>query len=129
MPNVVDIVTTGALFRLGGAPLDAAIKASIVDIVARGEELVKRQLYVGHGVVSGHYRRSIHGVLQDSRHGLIHDSNVIYGSWLEGTSSRNQTTRFKGYSMFRRATQQLNREKGRIVNGHIARAARTLNGA
>ena len=129
MPNTVDIVTTGALFRLGGAPLDAAIKGSIVDIVALGEELVKRQLYPGHGLVTGFYRNNIHGVLKDSRHGLIHDSNVIYGSWLEGTSSRNETTRFKGYSMFRRATQQLNRETGRIVNENIARAVRTLNGA
>ena len=129
MPNVVDIVTTGALFRLGGAPLDAAVKSSIEDIVARGETLVKLQLFPGHGLVTGFYRNLIFGVLQDSRHGLIHDSNVIYGPWLEGTSSRNQTTRFKGYSMFRRTTQQLNREKGRIVNGHIARAARTLNGA
>lgn len=129
MANVVDIVTTGALFRLGGAPLDAAIKSSIEDIVARGETLVKIQLYPGHGLVSGHYRRNIFGVLKDSRHGLIHDSNVIYGPWLEGTSSRNETTRFKGYSMFRRATQQLNREKGNIVEKNVASAVRKLNGA
>lgn len=37
----------------------------------------------------------------------VTDSGVIYGPWLEGTSSRNQTTRFKGYSTFRRTTQTL----------------------
>ena len=30
-----------------------------------------------------------------------------YGPWLEGTGSRNQTTRFKGYFSFRLATQEL----------------------
>ena len=129
MANVVDIVTTGALFRLGGAPLDAAIKASIVDIVARGDELVKRQLYVGHGVVSGHDRRNIFGVRNDSLHGLIPDSNLIYGLGPGGTSRRNTTRRAKGYSMFRRATQQLNREKGNIVEKNVASAVRKLNGA
>jgi len=37
----------------------------------------------------------------------VHDRGIIYGPWLEGTSRRNQTTRFKGYASFRRATQQL----------------------
>lgn len=33
---------------------------------------------------------------------LITDNGVIYGPWLEGTSSRNQSTHFKGYGVFRR---------------------------
>lgn len=32
---------------------------------------------------------------------------ATYGPWLEGTGSRNQTTRFKGYYSFRLATQEL----------------------
>lgn len=35
----------------------------------------------------------------------VHDRGVVYGPWLEGTSSRNETTRFKGYSALRRARQ------------------------
>lgn len=34
---------------------------------------------------------------------------ATYGPWLEGTGSRNQTTRFKGYHGFRKAAQQLQR--------------------
>jgi hypothetical protein len=34
---------------------------------------------------------------------------ATYGPWLEGTGSRNHTTRFKGYSSFRRAGQALDR--------------------
>lgn len=40
---------------------------------------------------------------------VIDDRGVIYGDWLEGTGSRNQTTRFKGYHSFRRAAQQTQR--------------------
>lgn len=38
---------------------------------------------------------------------IVSDSNVIYGPWLEGTSKRNETTRFKGYSAFRLTRQGL----------------------
>lgn len=39
----------------------------------------------------------------------VHDRNGIYGPWLEGTGSRNKTTRFKGYASFRRAAQEVDR--------------------
>lgn len=38
---------------------------------------------------------------------VINDNDVVYGPWLEGVSSRNQSTRFKGYRTFRVATQDL----------------------
>lgn len=34
-------------------------------------------------------------------------TRIIYGPWIEGTGSRNRTTRFKGYSSFRRTAQAL----------------------
>ena len=37
----------------------------------------------------------------------VHDDMVIYGPWLEGVSFRNATTRFKGYSHWRRTTQTI----------------------
>lgn len=56
---------------------------------------------------------------------VVHDRGIIYGPWLEGVGSRNRTTRFKGYSSFRRATQAV---EGRvpsivrpIVNRWVAR--------
>lgn len=33
---------------------------------------------------------------------VINDDMIVYGPWLEGTSERNRTTRFKGYATFRR---------------------------
>jgi hypothetical protein len=47
-------------------------------------------------------------VLLHSPHGnvwQIDDRGIIYGPWLEGTSLRNQATRFKGYHIWRRAWQ------------------------
>ena len=41
----------------------------------------------------------------------VTDQGVIYGPWLEGEGSRNRTTRFKGYHVFRRTTQEL---RGRV---------------
>lgn len=37
----------------------------------------------------------------------VDDGRVIYGPWLEGVSSRNHRTRFRGYSIWRRTTQRL----------------------
>jgi hypothetical protein len=48
---------------------------------------------------------------------VITDGDVIYGPWLEGTSSRNSTTRFKGYATFRRVTQKLQNKANNIASG------------
>ena len=40
---------------------------------------------------------------------------VVYGPWLEGTGSRNRTSRFKGYWTFRKAQQELNAKTPGIV--------------
>lgn len=42
-----------------------------------------------------------------------------YGPWLEGSGSRNETTRFKGYHGFRMAGQELDGEAGRIAEETI----------
>lgn len=47
---------------------------------------------------------NIRGRSTDTR--VVNDRGVIYGPWLEGTGSRNATTRFKGYASFRKAHQR-----------------------
>jgi hypothetical protein len=58
----------------------------------------------------------------------VWDSNVVYGPWLEGTGRRNQTTRFKGYHSFRKATQTIQRDVPRVVAPVLARVVAQLNG-
>lgn len=124
------IRVSGPLFTASDAIMQELADQLLGDLLARGEELVKEDLYPGHGVVTGQYRRGVLGERRPGRvrHGVIHDSNAVQGPWLEGTSSRNKTTRFKGYAMFRRATQQLEREKGKIGKDRIRQAVNKLNG-
>lgn len=58
---------------------------------------------------------------------VVDDRGVIYGPWLEGTSQRNNTTKFKGYAAFRKSAQKLNGSRrvteivARVVAEFIAR--------
>lgn len=57
------------------------------------------------------------------------DTGIIYGYWLEGIGSRNfPKTRFRGYRMWRDATQQIQAEADKIAQPHIDRAVERLNG-
>lgn len=84
----------------------------IVDDVSRaiGEE-GKRRVLIGLDATlrrpTGAYRSRISLYGPIAGQARVHDRNGIYGPWLEGTGSRNRTTRFKGYRNFRTATQQL----------------------
>jgi hypothetical protein len=59
---------------------------------------------------------------------VVHDRGIVYGPWLEGTGSRNRTTRFKGYASFRRAAQAVQARVPRIVAPHLDRLVRRLGG-
>ena len=107
MPEI-KVTMHGPIFQgsLPASVVEATLRGAITDIVAEGEREVKLQLYPQHGLKTGHYRRSVHGEVSASLHGRVHDSGVVYGPWLESGIS-NRPTRFKGYAMFRNATQKL----------------------
>lgn len=58
----------------------------------------------------------------------IWDNNVIYGNWLEGTGSRNRTTRFKGYWTYRRTFQKIEARALPIAEYTIDEAIARING-
>lgn len=60
---------------------------------------------------------------------VVNDRGVVYGPWLEGTSSRNRTTRFKGYFSFRRAADELRRKLPGLLGPIAARWQGRMNGA
>ena len=86
--------------------------------VAMDDELREVQWEVGNQVLADwhfnldqsirhptpYYETQVHQ-FWDTNDVVVDDRGVIYGPWLEGTSSRNQTTRFKGYAGLRRAAQ------------------------
>lgn len=59
----------------------------------------------------------------------VHDRGIVYGPWLEGVSEKNQTTRFKGYSAFARATKQVEAEVPELIAPARARLDQRLDGA
>lgn len=76
--------------------------------------------------VPGKWRAHMHTEIRDLE-GVV-DNDVVYGPWLEGTGSRNQSTRFKGYRMWRLTTQAMNRSGAREVAQPIVdRAVRELS--
>jgi hypothetical protein len=58
----------------------------------------------------------------------VDDSRVVYGPWLEGVSSRNDSTRFKGYHTFQMVGQQLEADTPRIVQEQTRRMIGELGG-
>lgn len=54
----------------------------------------------------------------------VHNGDVIYRAWIEGTGSRNRSTRFKGYRTFRKVGQLLRLRAVVEVRRQVADAVR-----
>ena len=65
---------------------------------------------------TGHFESQMLMTVVSDRQRVISDP-VVYGAWLEGTSRRNKSTRFKGYKIWR-----LTRQKMRKLGTEIAQA-------
>ena len=117
----VSTVVSGPFFDRGDAKVKRAIAGTTQDLVERGEQMVKRQLYPGHGHITGTLRRSISGHMTGPLSGII-ATPVVYGAFIEGVSRRNQTTRFKGYAMFRRTAKALDKMVSPLFRVHFKRA-------
>ncbi len=57
----------------------------------------------------------------------IWDKGLVYGPWLEGTGSRNKTSRFKGYRIWRSAVSRINARAVSIGQPIIARWLGRMN--
>lgn len=140
-PPGIKVKITGPL--LTGNPgriVQEEVQRSIQETVELGEErlnVIMRPAPMGvflsvseakKGQVSkGNYRRNIVTQVRNLV-GLIQDSNIIYGAWLEGTGTRNKTARFKGYASFRKTKQWLNRRKRGLQEKMLTRITRRLGG-
>jgi hypothetical protein len=66
-------------------------------------------------------------VVVDINETIVTTSLASYGPWLEGTGSRNETTRFPGYFSFRIASQELDGQAAEIADDAIQTYIRELN--
>jgi len=125
----VDVTFEGPLFD-GRAQ---AAMPGIVDAVsgALGTEGQRRVLSGLDATLrrpTGAYRSRISLYGPRGGQSRVHDNRGIYGPWLEGTGSRNRTTRFKGYRNFRKATQVLQRAAKPLAHNVISRHIDKLGG-
>jgi len=57
----------------------------------------------------------------------VHDDMVVYGPWLEGIGSRNRTSRFKGYRLWRKNFQDTKAMVTRIAAAQFNNLLRRLS--
>ena len=146
MPEGIQVQLKGPLFTNAGIITDKEAGKFIQRLVELGEQRLDQVLKPRPGGVyksnfrnqktkisqgsKGNYRRNIAGVTKGLK-GVIEDGHpkrVIYGPWLEGVSSRNQTTRFKGYASFRRTEEWLQSRVKPEAKAFVHRYAKKLNG-
>lgn len=115
----VGISRSGPLFdgRVGKA-LDAAADDIEQRTAYFGAALIRSRMDMTFRRQTPYYRLQ-NQARRDGAHWKISDNGVIYGPWLEGIGSRNKTTRFKGYSNYRRSVQQIQLRMNEIAQGSI----------
>lgn len=89
-------------------------------VATYGEDQVQQRLGQVLQHPTGYYQSKITVERQGSGY-RVSDQGVIYGGWLEGTSSRNQTTSFKGYQSFRRSKAMTDQKAPGIAAELLAR--------
>lgn len=138
---------SGPFFELGGQPLKDAGADMIQDLLKEGEAYVEMQLTPGHGVRTGQYKSGVHqafvrtkrwgggglGIgwgkvsgIPERKYWSGGRNEAIIGYWLEGAARKGQATRFKGYHMFRKATQHLRRLANQIAGKQYKKAVQRL---
>ena len=122
------VTLKGPVFDNASAKVQEAIGDIIQDGVEAGEKRLDETLrprpagvYLSDGGSAGNYRRLVQGKVVNNLNALITDGGCLYGPWLEGVSSRNATTRFKGYASFRKTAQWLQKEIEGIANKTLKR--------
>lgn len=95
-------------------------------IAEEGVQRVKAHLHAVLKNPTGYYESQITVDRRVIYRGVT-DNNVVYGGWLEGNSSRNKTTRFKGYHTFRIVKQTLDKDSVQIAKPYVERYVREMN--
>lgn len=124
----VTVTQKGTLFN--AAASQAAAQRAVIQVnealAQEGVNRVKVRLRTVLKNPTGHYERNIIVERRTIYRGFS-DNNVIYGGWLEGTSSLNRASRFKGYRTFRMVRQSLNQDKKAIAAPVIKKLVEELS--
>ncbi len=124
----MDLAQKGKIFSQAATQAEA--KRMVITINDAIAQATRQEILARLGRVlqnpTGYYESQITVDRRQIYRGVT-DNNVVYGGWLEGVSSRNRTTRFKGYHTFRLARQTIDRRKKQIAAPHLAAFTRRMN--
>lgn len=124
--NDITVNVSGPLFD-GRAQraAHAAVEDAAEAVAQEAYDTVTRGLHASLRHPTGYYESRVH-INRVSTTRVVTDSGVVYGPWLEGTGSRNRTTRFKGYFTFRKARQRIETRAAAIAEPAVARRVREM---
>ena len=113
-------------FSSGGPLVSGKLAKGIEDARKSVEQdLGDRAVYLVQDAMSrsirhrtGHLERAVRSTMRQGSLVVTADS-VVYSAWIEGVSSRNKSSRFKGYANFRKATHRLQQEAGNLADDTI----------
>lgn len=110
------------------------MRETVAELARRGVEQIRVSSDAMNRSGRGGTGRAAAGVRAEDRG----DTQVISGGiaegeyswpWLEGTSKRNRTTRFKGYHTFRDTARHLNDEAGQVAEDKLQEYLPQMGGA
>jgi hypothetical protein len=124
----------GPLFEGRDKPIMRKFNEDAKQLVAKaGEqqirERVTRRAKHPSGKPGGHFAAAI--VTKDYKKGRTITAEypqILRGPWLEGSSTRNASTRFKGWRMFRLTRTWLRRNYMKLIQDLLDKAVAELNG-
>lgn len=117
MADDVSVRVSGPILEHRTGPILARICRDVEKNVAQyALHEVQRELPTVLRHPTGYYESQVQLVGDDT----VNDGGVIYGPWLEGTGSRNRSTRFKGYATFRRVAQRVDAKARELAEDVVA---------
>lgn len=122
------VTLSGPFFR---KDIDTTVKGAIRKVVQRTAEYAQKDyqasLVPGRGFREGRYKKTIRRKSRGFTT-TVASRNAPIATWLEGTSKRNRTTRFKGYRLYAQATQRTDRTAGAEARRIVAELVQELGG-
>lgn len=122
----VTVRLDGKLFDNPEPAVDDAVRDIEETLADEAADMIRARLKTVLKHPTGRYMRSIQ-VVQKGSMAEVNDSGIVYGPWLEGVSSRNTRSRFKGYATFRRTKQELAQRADTLAEDRVRDLARELS--
>jgi hypothetical protein len=115
------LTSKGPMFQNPTDKIKKFMDAAEEEMARVGKNMVVAKLGQVLQNPTGYYESRIQTDRSSSGWEVNDGRRVVYGPWLEGTGSRNKTTRFKGYRTFRLIKQELDQRRQEILRPVINR--------